>query len=252
MLSRSAPDTREGSFVCSDTDGVFYDTSALLPGIEESDEEPMVYYFTPVHYIKNTLGYAVLKRRMTERKGLDEVFSLWLRNIETSLEMIRVRNKLMSYSEKDALTGLYNRRGMERWIKERLKTDEGQAVSVFIIDMDGLKYINDNFGHKEGDIAIRAIAAALQSAEGESETVARIGGDEFCMISLCDISAEEKQKVIAVAIERANAFAGKPYPVSASISHASGSLLPDMLEKLISQADGKMYLNKKQKNQHRG
>ncbi|WP_084659418.1 MULTISPECIES: GGDEF domain-containing protein [unclassified Ruminococcus] len=244
-------DTKEDSIVCSDTSGVFFDTDKLLPYLDGGDDEPMVYYFTPVHYIQNALGYAVLKRRLTEKKGLDEVFSLWLRNIETGLEMIRVRNKLMSFSEKDALTGLFNRRGMDRWIKEKLRTDEGSAVTVYIIDLDGLKFVNDNFGHKEGDIAIRTIGAALQSVESDAEIAARIGGDEFCMISVCGVPADEKQQKIAQMIEKANALADKPYPISASIGHASGKLLPDTLDALISKADEDMYCNKKLKKQHR-
>ena len=240
-------DTRDDAFVCSDTYGVMFDTAELLPGLEESDGEPVVWYFTPVHYIKNALGYAVLKRKLTEKKGPDEEFSLWLRNVETSLEMIRVRNKLMSFSEKDALTGLYNRRGMERWIKEKLKTDEGTCVTAFVIDMDGLKYINDNFGHKEGDFAIRTFANILQSAETENEITVRTGGDEFCVISISDIPAEEKAKRISSAVERVSAVAEKPYPISASIGHSRGVFTSEATGRLITEADEIMYADKKRK-----
>ena len=244
-------DTQKDGFVCSDTNGMLFDTAALLKGIDNSSDEPAVYYFAPVHYIKNALGYAVLKRQLDDKKGLDEVFSLWLRNIETSLEMIRVRNRLMSFSEKDPLTGLYNRRGMESWINDRLKAEENAAVAVYMIDMDGLKFINDNFGHREGDFAIKAVSSALQSTERENEVLARIGGDEFCMISFSETDAEKKSKQLSSAIERAESVAHKPYPISASIGCANGRLGSDPIDKLMSRADEEMYLVKKQRKKNR-
>lgn len=243
-------DTQDDKFVCSDTYGVMFDTDKLITDLDDSGDETMVWYFTPIHYIKNSLGYAVLKRRPDEKKGLDEVFSLWIRNIETSLEMIRVRNRLMSFSEKDELTGLYNRRGLDRWINEKLKND-GAKGAVYIIDMDGLKYINDNFGHREGDIAIRAVANALQSAEGENEMIARIGGDEFCLISISEEPANEKAARISAAVERANVVAEKPYPISASIGYAGGRLKSEDFEGFLSAADEMMYTEKKNRKRNR-
>ena len=244
-------DSDEDSFTCSDTDGALFETSSLLPGIGENSSEPAVYYFAPVHYIRNVLGYAVLKRRLDEKKGADEVFSLWLRNIEASLEMIRVRKRLMSFSEKDSLTGISNRRGMDAWLNEKFRTDLNEAVSVCIIDMDGLKYINDNFGHSEGDAAIMAVCSALLSAECDNGMLARIGGDEFCLISFSKAPAAEKVRQLSEAIERTGAASRKPYPISASIGCACGLLTPDSIARLIAEADEEMYSNKKKKKKER-
>ena len=243
-------DTNPKQTIFSDTDGVVYDTEDLLPGLDQGDEEPMVWYFTSVHHIRNTLGYAVLKRNLREKKELDDVYSLWLRNVQTSLEMIRVRNKLLGFSERDSLTGLYNRRGMDRWIREKLRRNTGSGISVFVIDMDGLKYVNDNFGHDEGDFAIRAIASALQSAETEHDITVRTGGDEFCVLTLSEQPGEERAAQILTAIERANAVAEKPYSISASIGYAGGELTSEVLDRLLQEADEMMYSNKKQKKKH--
>ena len=240
-------DAKGENDIFSDTNGVIFDTAELLPGLDEYSDEPAVWYFTPVHHIRNSLGYAVLKRDLNEEKKLDDVFSLWIRNVDNSLEMIRVRNKLLGFSEKDALTGLYNRRGMDRWIREKQRTDADSRLSVLMIDMDGLKHVNDNFGHKEGDFAIRAIASALQSVETEQDIVVRTGGDEFCVLSLSFETVEEKARLIREAIERANLVAEKPYTISASVGFSSGELTSEMLDRLFQDADEMMYSNKKQK-----
>ena len=240
-------DVKGENEIFSDTNGVIFDTAELIPGLDEDNEEPVVWYFTPVHHIRNTLGYAVLKRALREEKKLDDVYSLWIRNVDNSLEMIRVRNKLLGFSEKDALTGLYNRRGMDRWIREKQRTDADTRLSVLVIDMDGLKHVNDNFGHKEGDFAIRAIASALQSVETEQDIVVRTGGDEFCVLSLSFETVEEKARLIREAIERANLVAEKLYTISASVGFSSGELTSEMLDQLFQNADEMMYNNKKQK-----
>ena len=88
--------------------------------------------------------------------------------------MTRVRTKLTMYSEFDAMTGLMNRRGMEH----RLTGMLGKQPMMFacVLDMDGLKYINDNFGHAEGDSAIIELAHAARSITMPGEICIRAGG----------------------------------------------------------------------------
>jgi diguanylate cyclase (GGDEF)-like protein len=94
-------------------------------------------------------------------------------------------------SERDALTGLWNRRGWERVIdaEEARARRYGGTPAIVMIDLDGLKHTNDTLGHSAGDELICRAAGALTSAKRESDFVARLGGDEFAMIAVHDVPA---------------------------------------------------------------
>jgi diguanylate cyclase (GGDEF)-like protein len=78
------------------------------------------------------------------------------------------------------MTGAYNRRGMELLLDEMLiKASATDSVLAFVIDMDRLKYINDTFGHEEGDYGINAVCDAARSITENGEICVRAGGDEF-------------------------------------------------------------------------
>lgn len=92
-------------------------------------------------------------------------------------------------AETDSLTGVFNRRGWDRF----LRTEEarcrryGHNASVFSIDLDHLKQVNDTFGHNTGDAMLIATAEALSQSTRESDVVARVGGDEFAILAVhCD------------------------------------------------------------------
>jgi len=93
--------------------------------------------------------------------------------------------KLNNLSQTDELTGLYNRRGFISLTRSSLELAQrmGKSGLLFFIDMDGLKVINDSYGHEEGDIAIKEIANILRSAFRKSDIVARLGGDEFTVFT---------------------------------------------------------------------
>lgn len=84
-----------------------------------------------------------------------------------------IKNKAMT----DALTGLYNRSYTENRVSEMV--GNGQAGSLFMIDMDNFKHINDNYGHIAGDITLKTFADTLRANSGENDILCRIGGDEF-------------------------------------------------------------------------
>jgi two-component system sensor histidine kinase ComP len=106
----------------------------------------------------------------------------------------KAEEEILYLSYHDKLTGLYNRRFYEEEIK-RLDTERNLPISIIIGDVNGLKLVNDAFGHNKGDELLRKAAAAIQSACRTDDIVARWGGDEF-VILLPKTKTEEAEKII--------------------------------------------------------
>jgi diguanylate cyclase (GGDEF)-like protein len=104
----------------------------------------------------------------------------------------RQRERLRAQARTDSLTGMLNRRAFFERITEELARGEriGTPVSVVLLDIDHFKPVNDEYGHAEGDRALRAIAAKLQMTVRADETAARYGGEEFALIAARAGSAE--------------------------------------------------------------
>lgn len=143
-------------------------------------------------------------------------------------------------AQRDALTGIANRRGFERFVEaeEARCRNYGHNACVVSIDVDGLKRINDTFGHNAGDDLLRRAATALMSAARGGDLVARTGGDEFAVIGVeCDSVAAE---VLARRLRNALGSAR----VSASLGVAVRSL-HGSLQRAWTEADRVMYSEKK-------
>lgn len=236
-----------------------FPTYEMLPQLREERDEPAVFYFTPIHFQEDTLGYTVLESPLSEERQIDHVYHTWIRYVNNALEMVRTKNRLMSYSERDAMTGLLNRRGMERWIsrqEKQISAEYQPDVLIFVIDMDGLKQINDCYGHKEGDSAIRAIAGAVEAmTNADHEICVRAGGDEFLIIGMYDYpenEAEVRIRSFYQHLHDVNSITLKDYEVSASIGSASAHFTgKQTLDALIEQADRQMYQQKVERKKKR-
>lgn len=141
----------------------------------------------------------------------------------------------------DALTGLLNRRGWDRIVadaQERL-TGFGDSVGVAVIDLDGLKAINDSEGHAAGDALIKRAADALLRACSAAGHVARYGGDEFVVLAngVVPARAEEEFEVFSKALAAAG--------VRASLGFAAAEPGRMGLDEALSVADRMMYRNKR-------
>ena len=85
----------------------------------------------------------------------------------------------------DEMTGAFNRRGMYVRLEKLLENaDDDDDIFVCVIDMDGLKYINDNFSHTEGDFGIKVVSNAVSSITDSGEIFVRAGGDEFYIVGV--------------------------------------------------------------------
>ncbi len=235
---------------------VAFETSLMHPILYKKRDKASVFYFSPVHFNGVLLGYAVLQRSHSTRPAINIVYRNWLRYINNALELIRTEERLKTLSIRDQLTGALNRRGMYERYKEMLSTaKEGDALFVGVLDMDGLKYINDTYGHGEGDEGIKGLCSVLSKLTRSNEMNVRSGGDEFFLIGIGRYNKEDealRSREFADAVARKSEAMNKPYNLSASI----GCLVfPDYrevkLDLALSEADEKMYNYKMRHRRHR-
>lgn len=149
----------------------------------------------------------------------------------------------------DHLTGVNNRKKLELYLKEKIRTTTvNKTFSAIMIDLNDFKYINDTFGHHMGDDALEASAKLFQSCLKSTDFIARFGGDEFCIVlDISDISGLEKIVCrINRTIKEYNDFDGKPYNISVSMGYAVYDCHSCMtVEEFQKKIDILMYENKK-------
>ncbi|WP_082567715.1 diguanylate cyclase [Pelomonas sp. Root1217] len=157
---------------------------------------------------------------------------------------------LKRQSETDPLTGLANRRHFQAAIKT-LASGEGLAASLFLIDIDHFKRINDSFGHAAGDTVLIEIAARLRQAVRDDDLIVRWGGEEFLIVARSRDGASAHQlaqRLLDLVGSKPVAYEGREVPVTASIGFVSLPVPPHGLrlswERAIDLVDTVMYLAK--------
>lgn len=154
--------------------------------------------------------------------------------------------KLRSLSDTDPLTGLRNRRSLEHFVQTAWQQDKRKNnIAIMLIDLDGFKSINDQFGHSDGDKLLVAIAKHLKKlVRKNNDYIARYGGDEFVLIAF-DM---DKNSLTALLEKLKSAFKIKDDKLS-SITISIGAVLTDNKEyscqELIHHADEQLYIAKK-------
>ncbi len=236
----------------------------MLPVLHADREKPRAYYFTPLHFNERCFGYTVVGYG-DKISAYDSLYHNWTRNLNNAFEFMRVKNNLNSMNQRlftasirDTLTGIYNRHGYQHYAKEifyKAQNIENKKLLIFAADLDGLKIINDTYGHLEGDNAISVVANALNTCFSLNEICARTGGDEFLVIG-CDAYTEaDLQKYIQYILTflaQYNAESGKPYQVEASLGYICQKVTAkDDLQLLMDEADARMYANKIKRRKNR-
>jgi diguanylate cyclase (GGDEF)-like protein len=122
--------------------------------------------------------------------------SLLIRAARCAVKQHMIQEELRNLALTDDLTGLYNRRGFFALASQQLKVARrsDRCALLFFADVNGLKQINDHFGHSEGDLAITRTAEILRETFRDSDIVARLGGDEFAV--LANEASSDSQKDI--------------------------------------------------------
>ncbi len=181
----------------------------------------------------------------------------WLGQFQDITERKALEERLRRLADEDPLTGLPNRRGLERSIRLALEMSDrhGLEGALLMIDLDGFKEINDTYGHAVGDAALEAVAGSLRRRLRATDVLARVGGDEFAVL-LRATSGDPAQRLATVLVRevRATTLAeGLPeVSLAASIGVADFGTPPlPTVEALLAQADAAMYSSKRSGGQQR-
>ncbi len=178
-----------------------------------------------------------------EHEGVLDLLSSLLSSVldadGAAVRAARELERATSEAETDALTGLLNRRGWERWLareEERFRRF-GDPACVVMMDLDGLKTVNDTEGHDAGDRFIRRTAETLTRAVRGDDPLARLGGDEFGMVASVGVDDAERlaDRLQAVLLDAdvSCSLGIAPFRVDAGFATA------------IAEADAAMYENKR-------
>jgi diguanylate cyclase (GGDEF)-like protein/PAS domain S-box-containing protein len=154
----------------------------------------------------------------------------------------KAENELLYLSYHDHLTGLYNRRYFEQELKN-LDTPENLPLSIIMFDVNGLKLVNDSFGHDLGDVLLKKSAEAIKKACREDDIAARIGGDEFVVL-LPKTAASEALQISNYIKELASNEKVANMELSISYGYDTKKTDNQSIIEIIANAENHMYRHK--------
>lgn len=239
--------TENGGFiVCDET----FPRSQILPRHILEEAEPRGYLILGIHYKNRCFGYVVML--FDDERWVDGYTQAYLSCIANVIDDAEVHEQITGLEEirnlyqRDPLTGIYNRRGYEKRLRAiyELMGYNDDSIYIVSIDMDGLKYINDTYGHAEGDVALCRLAEVLKELLSPEEVCARVGGDEFAVVLVSEEAGRDERFVreFVAAMEKVEEKEKMPYPFRASvgvccINQEKGTSLMGCMQK----ADHEMY-----------
>lgn len=216
----------------------------LIPQRNDLFQENDYLLVLTVHIKGKTAGYAVVSF------DIDQFwfsgYSSFITSFSYLIEMQKVQIKLMQLYMCDSLTGLLNRTGFNQKMQAIMDNSLNLDMSVIFLDMDGLKNINDTFGHSEGDNALRTLAHIIQDSIDE-EMAVRFGGDEFLVAFIGkDINARADEIVtnIKSGIKNYNKGNGSKYEIHASIGCYTNHIKGHSIDDFLINVDKIMYARK--------
>ncbi len=260
----SYPDRLKLLLVCEnnelrDIEGTVFSPREVLPDIGSRIPSNNTFVITSLYTPKFIIGYFVSYYIKSDLHSSQ--MQTYNMSVNRCLETVRLHEHMKALNDKmefmfthDQLTKIYNRYGFYKNFSKTFTSHNGESKDIFIasVDLNDMKFINDNFGHGEGDEALRMTAGALmKAAEAVDERIicSRFGGDEFVVAMIGGGDSDEKSQLFresfVFALNMLNDESGKDYRVSASVG-LSCSSLDDIqsIDELIERADRMMYTDK--------
>jgi diguanylate cyclase (GGDEF)-like protein/PAS domain S-box-containing protein len=226
------------------------DSGRALIGVEECEMWPdgrQTWVSTTKAPLRDRAGAVIgifgMSRDITARKLADDLLAAQAATLAEQAQMLR------DLAARDELTGLLNRRGFLDAATHSLEVarQESLRATMLFIDLDGLKAINDEFGHAIGDRALTVVANALRTLSDPQRIAGRVGGDEFCILETAEQNDPSlAETVIEAAIAAAAVEADLPL-LRASIGKVSATSASD-LDELIAMSDLDMYARKRDRS----
>ena len=230
--------------------------SKIIPDLERHISEGYPLLFNVLTFMNVTLGYICFYYRgyeVTDYCKIPQVITMLSFGFGGFISRQYQRYLMRRIEEMyqyDALTGLHNRISFNKAF-EALKiqhSDEPTPVTIILADLDGLKHINDSYGHAAGDQAIEAVAHALQLSCPSGTLCVRFGGDEMIAVVPGEHDPEALDHQIRETLEQFNAESELPFKVSTSLGIHTTELTEDLdLEKMLKFADADLYQEKQLK-----
>lgn len=242
--------------------------SILSPNlVEESLANPLT-AFERIHpddydiLLKKVTGKLDYNKPIRQRWRNDDGYYIWFEEYATPIyknkELIAIQGVIRNIDDKvkmeeelnykvthDTLTGIYNREYFEI-IKDQYNTSHNSAIGIVLCDIDGLKFVNDHYGHKVGDSLIKSSAHLLNQYAKEDYLVTRIGGDEFAILIV-----NKKPEVIELflakveaAIHAFNRTSNEVFQINISFGYAYSRYSVGKMDQLFIEADQNMYRDK--------
>ena len=194
--------------------------------------------------LADAAGAARMHPPDSAERGLAEVFAVFIERLERAHRERSALGVRLSESQQDAehdsLTGLGNRRFLERWLCVPTADIEIPPIGLVMIDLDGFKQINDTFGHDIGDAVLVAVAATFREQLRPLDIAVRLGGDEFLIC--CPNVAERELRRIA---DRLVATIGDIRVGGARAAASAGTAVTRRLPAPLAELDAAMYIAKR-------
>lgn len=219
------------------------------------------FLFLPLHFGRHTVGYFVIQNAvyLMDKQYLFQIINALngaMENLHKKEKLEYMNRKLSGLYMMDPLTGMYNRMGYQKLADNyfRIMAEGGKRMLILFIDLDRLKYINDNYGHEYGDYAICAVARAIMKYCDKDAVPARTGGDEFVLVQSY-ASADKLETLVGnirANLQKTAVQMELPFElgisVGSAVTHPKESL---QLADYVKIADQRMYAEKERKKVRR-
>src|SRR3984893_768491 len=234
-------ETKQGALV-GDTER--HPKAVHIPGTSDSNESMLA---VPVIFEDRLIGVIVNVKVGINQYSGDHLRLLTILANQAAVSIFNARliERLAATARTDPLTGLANRRAFEQALEQRLASDSGETFAVLMLDVDGLKQVNDARGHAAGDAVLMRVASVLSTDLRQADLATRWGGDEFVLL----MPGMDQVGALSLARRIGGALLHPVDPAGAVLVLIGEAVFPadgSSADSLLAAAAPSMYLDKRQ------